>query len=314
VALMLFASARSTTWLFAARSVQGMAVGIITGTATAALVEQEPRGDERRAALAATLGQAGGGAAGPVVAGTLAQFAPAPRVLSFVVGAVATVVVGITVLQIPERRPPAGRWRPQLPSVPLQIRSDFARAGLTGAAVWSVGAMFLSVVPTYAGTLVGTHNLAVLGAITAVMLGTACVAQAGSLRSGLRPATSQVAGLLCLVGGLAALVGAFPPRSLPLLLLAAVLAGAGLGLGFIGAQTQINQIVPRERRGEVTAAFITCVYLGVSVAAIGLGLLGDALSMYAAVSIVSAVISATALASAGWHWASLHSRQVPVHS
>jgi hypothetical protein len=62
----------------------------------------------------------------------------------------------------------------------------------------------------------------------------------------------------------------------------------------------------------VTAAFITFVYLGVGVTAIGVGLLSDVISLFAAVSIVSAVVSVTALATAGWHRADLHSRQVPV--
>jgi MFS family permease len=314
VALVLFALARSTVWLFVGRGVQGLALGIITGTAAAALVEHEPHGDEGRAALMATLGQAGGAATGPLLAGALAQWAPAPRILSYVVGAIGTAAAGIAVARIPERRPPAGRWRPQLPSVPPAIRSQFIRTGLTGAAVWSVGALFLSVVPTYASTLLKTHNLAVLGAVAAAMLGTGCAAQAVSLRTNMRPPAAQLTGLLCLAGGLAALVGAFPARSSPLLLLAAVSAGAGLGLAFIGAQTQVNHIAPGDRRGEVTAAFITFVYLGVSVSVIGVGLLSDVLSLFAAVSIVSAVVSATALATAAWHWAELHPRQVPVHT
>ncbi len=301
VALVLFAVARGTGWLFAARATQGLAVGVITGTATAALVEHEPGGDERRAALVATLGQAGGGATGPILAGVLAQWAPAPRVLCYLVGAALTAVVGVAMLRVPESPPRGGRWRPQWPSVPRDKRGVFARAALTGASVWAVGALFLSVMPTYAGTVLKTHNLAVLGAITALMLGTACVAQTASLRTGLRPATGQVIGLCALVAGLAALVAAFPPRSLPLLLVAAILAGAGLGFGFVGAQTQINHLAPGERRGELTAAFITCVYLGVSVAAIGVGLLGDALSLFGAVGIVSGVIAAAAVATAIWH-------------
>src|SRR3954466_2280570 len=39
--LALFALARSTPWLFAARAVQGLAVGAASGAATAALVELE---------------------------------------------------------------------------------------------------------------------------------------------------------------------------------------------------------------------------------------------------------------------------------
>ena len=45
VGLVLFAAATSTVWLFAARAVQGLGVGMISGAATAALVELDPRRD-----------------------------------------------------------------------------------------------------------------------------------------------------------------------------------------------------------------------------------------------------------------------------
>src|SRR3954452_24518854 len=53
VGLALLALTDSTGWLFVARAVQGLSLGAIVGTAAAALVETEPRGDHRRAALAA---------------------------------------------------------------------------------------------------------------------------------------------------------------------------------------------------------------------------------------------------------------------
>src|SRR6185312_1243389 len=49
-------------------------VGLISGAATAALVELDPDEDRRRAALLAGVAQAGGSALGPVVAGPLAQW------------------------------------------------------------------------------------------------------------------------------------------------------------------------------------------------------------------------------------------------
>src|SRR5205823_3725911 len=69
--LALFALGRGTAWLFVARAAQGLAVGAISGTATAALVELEPRGDTRRAALPSGLAQAGGSGTGAVAAGVL---------------------------------------------------------------------------------------------------------------------------------------------------------------------------------------------------------------------------------------------------
>jgi len=312
VGLALFAVARGTPWLFAARAVQGLAVGIITGTATAAAVELEPHGDRARAAYVASIGQAAGAAAGPVLAGVLAQWAPAPHVLSYLVGLVVAVALAVAVMRIPEPHPPSGNWRPQLPSVPAGKRAEFARAGLTGASVWAVGALFLSVVPSYAGTLLRTGNLALLGAITSVMLGSACAAQAVCQRTSIPPTVVQAVGLLTLVAGLAALVAAFPARLLVLLLAAAVLAGVGLGLGSVGAQAEVNGLAPEERRGEVTAAYITCIYTGVAVTSVAAGLLSGVISLFAAVTVVAAVVAVTAVTVALWH-VRAHSRTL-VHS
>ena len=105
-ALVLFAFAAGTAWLYGARAMQGLAVGMIGGAATAALVELDPRGDRRRAALLAGLAQAGGGAVGPVAAGVLAQSAPDPLRLCFYValGATAVAAAGTLTLAEPQRR------------------------------------------------------------------------------------------------------------------------------------------------------------------------------------------------------------------
>jgi len=50
-------------------------------------------------------------------------------------------------------------------------------------------------------------------------------------------------------------------------------AGAGHGLAFLNAQEELNHIAPQERRGEVTAVFIACIYFLVASAVIGTGLL-----------------------------------------
>jgi MFS family permease len=300
VGLGLFALARGTAWLFAARAVQGLSVGAITGAATAGLVELEPNGDRRRAALLSVLAQAGGCAAGPLSAGLLAQWAPEPRVLCYLVALVVTGATAVAVLSIPESATVAGRWRIQRPSVPPAIRVGFARASLTGAAVWAVAAVFLSVVPSYAGRLLDTNDLALLGAIAATMLAASCAAQV--LASGrAAPAAAQPVGLVLLASGLLALVLAFPLHSLPVIVAAALLAGAGHGLAFLGAQTEINHLAPPERRGEVTAAFMSCIYGGVGVSVIAVGVVSSSVSLYTAVAAFAVAIGATTVLTAGWH-------------
>jgi MFS family permease len=298
--MLMLALAQSTAELFLARAVQGCALGTAVGTVPAALVELEESGDPGRAAMATVLGQSGGSAAGPLVAGLLAQWAPAPRQLCYLVGIAATVVVAAGVWRIPEPREERGEWRLQKPSVPPEIRTGFARASLTCACVWAVGALFLSVVPSYAAELLETSNLALLGAISATMLAMACVAQAICLRGAMTPELAQLSGLVLLIAGLGALVLAFPLHTLALVLAAAVLAGSGLGLGYFGSQAEINGLAPAERRGEVTAAFITCVYSTVSVTVISTGLLSDLTTLSTAVAIVGGAVATLAAGATVW--------------
>ncbi len=305
--LTLFALADGTAWLFAARAVQALGTGLMTAAAAAALVELEPSGDHGRAAVATVLGNNGGSAAGPLVAGALAQWAPEPLVLCYLTGIACLAFALLGVLSIRDPVVAGGRWRPQRPSVPRPIRARFARASLTGASAWAVGGLFLSVVPSYAGQLLHTSDLALLGAIAALTLATSCVAQLALLRRDVRPHAAQPAGLVMVVAGVGLLIVAFPLGSLLAMLAAAVVAGFGMGVALFGAQTEINLLAPGERRGEVTAAFIACLYGGVAVTAVGAGLLADAYGLSTAVAVIGAILAAVAATAALWHLAARRS-------
>jgi MFS family permease len=286
VALALFAFAESVAWLFAARALQGLAVGMISGAATAALVELDPDGDRRRAALLAGLAQAGGSATGPILAGMLAAWAPQPLRLSFFIGLGLTAGAAAWTLTLRER-PAGGRepWSIQWPRVPREELGRFVRVSLAAATVWATVALYLSIVPSYASALLGTHDLALLAAISALALVSSFVTQFVATRLNL------AAGLGLLAVGLALLVVASPLRSLPLLLGGAIVAGAGHAIAFVNAQHELNELAPEERRGEVTAAFIGCIYLLVAVSVIGTGLLDLRFSLPVAVGSVSTCCS-----------------------
>ena len=299
--LVLFAVAGALAWLFAARAVQGLAVGMISGAAAAALVELDPAPEEDRAALFATLAQAGGSASGPLLAGMLAEWAPARLVLPFALFAAFGVLATIAILLLPEPgRVVAGRVTMVRPSVPPEIRVLFARVSVTGAAVWATAALFLSVVPSYAADLLDTSNLALLGAVSAVMLATSCVAGIAVRRVGAHDVL-QAAGLVLLVLGLLALVLAFPTGSLLVLLLAGLLTGTGHGFAFLAAQAQLNLAAPPDRRGEVNAAFYTLIYLGVAAAVISTGLLTLEYALSTAITAFAVVVGTIALLTALWH-------------
>ncbi len=301
--LALFASAQGIAWLFAARAVQAVGTGLTSAAAAAALVELEPGGHHDRAAVATVLGNNGGSAAGPLVAGMLAQWAPDRLVLCYLTGIACLGFALVGVLSTRDPVTAGSRWRPQRPSVPVPIRARFARASLTGASVWGVGGLFLSVVPSYAGQLLHTGDLALLGAIAGLTLGASAVAQLVLLRADVPPRVAQPAGLVMVVAGVGLLIAAFPLGSLPCLLASAAVAGFGNGTALFGAQTEINLLAPGERRGEVTAAFIASLYGGVALTAVGAGLLADAYGLSTAVAVIGAIVAGVAVMTAVWHLA-----------
>ncbi|MGI5487114.1 MFS transporter [Microtetraspora malaysiensis] len=131
---LVFALATSTGWLFAARALQGLALGAASGSLTAALTELEPVGNRRKAALVSTVASVGGLGLGPVLAGLLAQYAPAPDVLPFVVEI--ALLVPAACSSSPERatphRPP--RRRPSVAAPPTGSHEWPFRRASRGAA------------------------------------------------------------------------------------------------------------------------------------------------------------------------------------
>ncbi|SFQ42609.1 Major Facilitator Superfamily protein [Salibacterium halotolerans] len=159
-----FVFATNLVWLFVARGLQGLAAGMMSGTATAALVELRP--DHRKtASLVATIATAGGSGVGPLLGGILAQYAPSPLVLPYIVHIILFIPGFIAILIMSEtiKSKSSGSWRLQRPSVPSTIRMPFIMGAVTSFAAWSVMALFMSLLPSYISSLMGIHNLAVTG-------------------------------------------------------------------------------------------------------------------------------------------------------
>jgi MFS family permease len=280
--------------LFAGRILQGIALGAVQGTATAALVETERRGDQHRAAVVGAAVTAGGAATGPMLAGLLAQYGPAPRVVPYLVEIALLAVALLSLRRLPAGRRSAGRWRPRRPTVPNAIRATFIRAGRSVFLSWAVTGLFLALIPAYVATVLHTPNLAVAGGLVALMLAAMALAQVGVGR--VAPGTAQAAGLGLLIGGLAALIGAAHTSSIAVVIAASVLAGLGQGLAFGGGLAELNQVAPKAQRGEVLSAFYVIIYLGTAVPVIGVGIIAIGTGLLTAVQIFSIAAGCACLA------------------
>ncbi|MEV5708529.1 MFS transporter [Actinoallomurus sp. NPDC052274] len=280
VGALLFALATGTAWLYAARVAQGLALGAASGALSAVLTELEPNGDRRRAALVTTVASAGGLGSGPLLSGLLAQYAPAPRVLPYVVELVLLAVAAVAVAALPPARRTT-RWRPRRPRIPAAMRPVFVTGGATAFLAFAVVGLFLTLVPTYVTTLSGSANLALSGGSATLLLGASALAQ--FVAYGRRPAPVQATGLALLAAGLLRLAAAGAAASLLLLLTATVVAGVGQGLVFLGSLTEVNGAAPADRRAEVAAGFFVIVYLGVGAPVIGVGFLATVTGLLTAV-------------------------------
>jgi hypothetical protein len=292
----LFAAAQGVPWLFLGRALQGLSVALISGTATAALTELHPRGNREQAALLSSVASVGGAGAGPLLTGVPAQYGPWPQELSYLVSLLLLGLAVMAIWAMPESlaTSPTDAWRIQRPAVPADIRLQFALGSVAAAVGWAVGALFLAVLPSYVGSLLGQHNLAIAGGTVFLMLAAAVATQLM-----LRKASPRMAmglGSALLIGGLGGIVLAVPLSSLAIVLLSTVLAGGGLGLNFRGGIALVNEVAPDEKRADILSTAYAVNYVGLGVPVIGVGLGAERIGLYGAVSAFAAVIGVLCLA------------------
>jgi predicted MFS family arabinose efflux permease len=295
VSMGLFVVADSVIWLFAARTVQGLATGAALGAAGAALIDLHPTGDARHAALVNGSLSAGGLGAGALVSSALVHFLPAQRVLPFLV--VSTLIIALlwTVRALPEPVVRTGRLslRPQRPTVPTATRGPFVLAALGVLSSWSIGGLYLALGPALAGGLLHTHSQLAGGVAVGALAVPAAAAQLAGRALSNRMLTAGGGFLLALGMSLAAV--ALSGSSAVLFLFASGIAGVGFGLAFMGALRHLTGAIPDGRRGGVMSAFYVVAYLAISLPAIAAGLAAPSLGLAHTFQIFSLGVVALAL-------------------
>src|ERR1700758_2342782 len=135
--------------LLLGRLLSGLSAGAATGTATAAVIEAAPPGWHARAPAVATVANIGGLGLGPLLAGFLVQYAPAPLKLSFVLHIVLMAVAAVGVLFAPETSERASRIGFQRLSIPAEVRAVFVTASIAAFAGFAVLGLFNAVSPSF---------------------------------------------------------------------------------------------------------------------------------------------------------------------
>jgi MFS family permease len=291
---VVFLLAGSLGWLFAGRVLSGLSAGIFTGTATATIVDLAPEEGKSRASLIAAAVNMGGLGAGPLVAGALAQYAPLPLALCFVVDLLLVVlaVFGVYVVAEPVRRIGTVRLRPQKITVPTDIRGVFTRSAIAGFAGFAVMGLFTAVSPAFLTTVLHNTNHAVTGAVVLSVFLASTLGQSLSMAIGERRALTL--GCVGLIVGMIFVGASLLVRSLTVLIIGAIIAGLGQGMSFRAGLGAVAGASPPDKRGEITSTYFVMLYVGIAIPVIGEGAAAVALGLTVSGVVFAALVAVLA--------------------
>ncbi len=291
----VFLGAHNLELLFVGRLLSGLSAGIFTGTATAALVDLAGESRTGRGSLVATVVQMGGLGSGPLLAGVLAELAPAPLRVPYAVDLALLLPVAVGVWFMPEpvkgivRRP---GMRVTRPGVPHEMRGTFARAAIAGFAGFAVLGLFTAVSPSFLGTLLGMGSFALAGGVIFAVFAASALGQIVLVpRFG---SASLPLGCAGLVLGMALLTAGFAARSFELLVAGGVVAGLGQGMSFRAGLAAVNAEAPVARRADVASTYFVVLYVALSLPVIGVGVAADLVGLQAAGIAFSVLVAALA--------------------
>jgi hypothetical protein len=293
-AMMLFSEARDVGQLILARAVQGLCVGVGTTAFGAAILDTS----RARGALLNSVTAFLGMTAGALAAAGLITFASDPLHRVYEVLLVLTLLLVALLWVMPEsttRKTGAlASLRPHV-RVPPQSRSIFVRIVPASVATWSLGGLYLSLMPTIVATAMGAASPWVGGLVVSALMLAAAISVA-IFR--LWPARRLIlTGTATLSLGVAVSMAGIQQQQVVALLAGTMMAGAGFGATFSGTLRALLPTAEPHQRAGLLSAFYVKAYLAFALPAVAAGLsvpligLATVAYAYGAVIILLALIS-----------------------
>ena len=268
-----------------ARLLTGIGTGMVTGAATAAVVELEPDGNWARGATLSALAFTLGAATGPTVSSLALRWTSHAHIWPFLI----IIVLGVLSIVLLVRAPwpthlgqrqhdfSLRRWRPTAVRVPRALLGPFLFSAAAICLAWSTGSLYSSLGPSMARDLAGVSDLAFAGLFAAGWQLVAGLTQFAGQRQPLN--RLRVAGPVMLIGGLAAMAGAVLLASVWLFTLATLATAMGAGAIGVIAVVTIARSAPPAERGAMTSAFYLAAYLTMATVVLGIGFASDQFGM-----------------------------------
>ena len=263
---LLLAGGAGVGWLFAGRLLAGVASGAAFSSGAAWIKELSAAGaagghGPRRITVAMSVGFG----LGPLVAGVLAQWAPEPTVLPYLPHLVLTAVAFPLVLRTPETHTAwtggslLGRFR-----IPA-LRGRRFRRVVMPLAPWVFGAasVALAYLPGVVRSRLGGHALIFSAVVTLLTAFSGIIVQPLARRADhpVRPRLLTTSLAIVVAGMLVAALAAATVRP-ALVIVAAVVLGAGYGCCQVCGLTEVQRLAGSHDLAGLTAAYQAVSYTG----------------------------------------------------
>ena len=295
----LFLAAHNVELLFAARALQGAAVGTATSAIGAALIDLQPDGSGRAPVVttaAALLGLAAGG----LGTSALVQYGPSPTHLVWWLLIGVTLAAAVAVLMMPEtalrRAGVLASLRPRV-GVPRQARGTFAMALPCLIAVWMISGFYLSLGPALAAQVLHSADLLWGGLVIFLLAGIGGAASVAFRRAS-GPA-AMLAGCLALPAGVVVTLAAIETTSAAAFLAGTAVAGAGFGTAMLGAFRTVSAVAAPGQRASLIAAYFIVSYAAFSIPVVAAGVAVTHVGLHRTALVYCAAIALLAAVAAG---------------
>jgi MFS family permease len=274
-AALLSAGGGGVGWLFAGRLVAGFASGAAFSSGAAWIKELSAAAapgsnpGPRRATVAMTVGFG----TGPLVAGALAQWGPAPTVLPYVPQLILAALAFALVLRTPETRTAEIRRAAPQDTLWQQLRVPGVRdrrfaTVILPLAPWVFGtaAIALAFLPGLVVSQLGGYGVAFSAAVAGLTAtaGIAVQPLARRLEDPARPRLLRAA-LALVVAGVLVAAGAAATSEPALVIVAAIILGAGYGSCQVCGFAEVHRVATPHDLAGLTAVYQAASYIGFAI-------------------------------------------------
>lgn len=266
--------------LLGARLLMGLGTGLASSSLTSYIVDSAPRKPAWLGSVAASQGPMLGLTVGAIASGAMVQFGQWPRQLIFVACSAFLLLSAALIALSPETvRPMRGGWRSLLPRVrvPAEVRPRLPAAGAIFIATWAAGAFYQAFVPALVEEQLLTRSPFVLGLVFACYMASSVLG--APLGGRLIPTQAERVGMIIFVFGMNSVAAAAYNDSLPVFVVATMIAGTGQGIAVSAATRALLQGTTVIDRAPIFSAIYLLSYGGAASASLVAAGLSGALSL-----------------------------------